>query len=29
MKVWNKPQVGEQAVGLEVTSYLPAEIDLI
>ena len=24
MKVWNKPQVSEQAVGLEVTSYLPA-----
>jgi coenzyme PQQ precursor peptide PqqA len=29
MKVWNKPQVCEQPVGLEVTSYLPAEIDLI
>jgi coenzyme PQQ precursor peptide PqqA len=29
MKVWNKPQVREQAVGLEVTSYLPAEIDII
>ena len=29
MKVWNKPQVSEQAVGLEVTSYLPAEIDVI
>ena len=29
MEVWNKPQVSEQAVGLEVTSYLPAEIDLI
>ena len=29
MKVWNKPQVSEQAVGHEVTSYLPAEIDLI
>jgi coenzyme PQQ precursor peptide PqqA len=28
MKVWNKPQVSEQAVGLEVTSYLPAEIDI-
>ena len=25
MKVWNKPQVREQEVGLEVTSYLPAE----
>ena len=29
MKIWNKPQVREQAVGLEVTSYLPAEIDII
>jgi coenzyme PQQ precursor peptide PqqA len=29
MKVWNKPQVREQAAGLEVTSYLPAEIDII
>jgi coenzyme PQQ precursor peptide PqqA len=29
MKSWNKPQVREQAVGLEVTSYLPAEIDII
>jgi coenzyme PQQ precursor peptide PqqA len=29
MKVWNKPQVHEQEVGLEVTSYLPAEIDII
>ena len=29
MKIWNKPQVREQAVGLEVTSYLPAEIDVI
>jgi coenzyme PQQ precursor peptide PqqA len=29
MKVWNKPQVNEQEVGLEVTSYLPAEIDII
>lgn len=26
-KVWNKPQVTEQEVGLEVTSYLPAEIE--
>ena len=26
MKVWSKPQVEEQEVGLEVTSYLPAEI---
>lgn len=29
MKVWNKPQVREQAVGMEVTAYLPADIDLI
>jgi coenzyme PQQ precursor peptide PqqA len=29
MKIWNKPQVSEQAIGLEVTSYLPAEIDII
>ncbi len=29
MKVWSKPQVRETEVGLEVTSYLPAEIDLI
>lgn len=29
MKVWMKPQVREQEVGLEVTSYLPAEIDII
>ncbi len=29
MKVWMKPQVREQEVGLEVTSYLPAEIDVI
>jgi len=28
MKVWNKPSVREQEVGLEVTSYLPAEIDI-
>jgi len=26
-KIWNKPTVTEQEVGLEVTSYLPAEID--
>jgi len=26
---WNKPVVTEQEVGLEVTSYLPAEIDVI
>jgi coenzyme PQQ precursor peptide PqqA len=29
MKTWSKPAVREQEVGLEVTSYLPAEIDLI
>jgi len=29
MKVWTKPAVREQEVGLEVTSYLPAEIDVI
>lgn len=29
MKIWNKPQVSEQEVGLEVTSYLPAVIDII
>ncbi len=29
MKTWTKPEIREQEVGLEVTSYLPAEIDLI
>ena len=29
MKVWTKPAVREQEVGLAVKSYLPAEIDLI
>ena len=29
MKTWSKPAVREQEVGLEVTSYLPAEIDVI
>jgi coenzyme PQQ precursor peptide PqqA len=29
MKIWNKPQVREQAVGMEVTAYLSADIDLI
>lgn len=29
MKTWSKPSVREQEVGLEVTSYLPAEIDII
>jgi coenzyme PQQ precursor peptide PqqA len=28
MKTWNTPTVTESAVGLEVTSYLPAEIDV-
>lgn len=27
MKIWTKPQILEREVGLEVTSYLPAEID--
>ena len=27
MKTWHKPEVTEQEVGLEVTSYLPAELD--
>jgi coenzyme PQQ precursor peptide PqqA len=29
MKIWTAPAVREQNVGLEVTSYLPADIDLI
>ena len=29
MKVWTVPAVREQNVGLEVTSYLPADIDLV
>jgi coenzyme PQQ precursor peptide PqqA len=29
MKVWTKPAVREQEVGLEVTSYMPAEIDIV
>jgi coenzyme PQQ precursor peptide PqqA len=29
MKIWNTPHVHEQEVGLEVTSYLPAEIDIV
>ncbi len=29
MRTWSKPQVREQQVGLEVTSYMPAEIDII
>jgi len=29
MKVWTKPADREQEVGLEVTSYMPAEIDII
>ncbi len=27
MAEWHKPEVTEQDVGLEVTSYLPAELD--
>jgi coenzyme PQQ precursor peptide PqqA len=26
MQEWHKPEVAEQEVGLEVTSYLPAEV---
>ncbi|WP_334147747.1 pyrroloquinoline quinone precursor peptide PqqA [Hyphomicrobium sp.] len=29
MKTWTAPHVREQNVGLEVTSYLPADIDLV
>ncbi|HEY8246655.1 MAG TPA: pyrroloquinoline quinone precursor peptide PqqA [Hyphomicrobium sp.] len=29
MKVWSKPAIREQEVGLEVTTYMPAEIDII
>ena len=29
MKIWSTPAVREQSVGLEVTSYLPAYIDLV
>ena len=29
MKTWMKPAVREQEVGLEVTSYMPAGIDLV
>jgi coenzyme PQQ precursor peptide PqqA len=29
MKTWTKPTIREQEIGMEVTSYLPAEIDLI
>lgn len=29
MKVWTFPTVRESQVGLEVTSYLPAEIDIL
>lgn len=28
MKLWMRPRVREEEVGLEVTSYLPAEIDI-
>ena len=27
MQEWHKPEVAEQDVGMEVTSYLPAELD--
>ena len=27
MQEWHKPEVTEQDVGLEVTSYLPAELN--
>ncbi|HJZ34513.1 MAG TPA: pyrroloquinoline quinone precursor peptide PqqA [Hyphomicrobiaceae bacterium] len=27
MKDWHKPEVVEESVGMEVTSYLPAELD--
>jgi coenzyme PQQ precursor peptide PqqA len=27
MQEWHKPEVAEEEVGLEVTSYLPAELD--
>ncbi|HJZ33215.1 MAG TPA: pyrroloquinoline quinone precursor peptide PqqA [Hyphomicrobiaceae bacterium] len=26
-QAWSKPQVDEQQVGMEVSSYLPAELD--
>lgn len=29
MKEWTTPKVSESTVGLEVTSYIPAEIDII
>ena len=29
MRIWDTPQVREQAVGLEVTSYMSAEIEII
>jgi coenzyme PQQ precursor peptide PqqA len=27
MQEWHKPEVTEEEVGLEVTTYLPAELD--
>ena len=27
MKEWLKPEISESEVGMEVTSYLPAELD--
>lgn len=29
MPSWNTPVVEEELIGLEVTSYLPAEIDVL
>lgn len=29
MNVWNKPVVEEAESGMEVTSYLPADLDVI
>lgn len=29
MRTWQKPAVREQEVGLEVTSYLPAEVVIV
>jgi len=29
MKQWLKPEIGESQAGMEVTSYLPAELDRV
>jgi len=29
MKTWNTPTIREVEIGMEVTSYLPAEVDVI